>query len=159
MMNEVRFSTYTDSGEPNLYVDLHTFIKLFVNHRPVYGIGKNNIEEAFQAIIADLDAGTNINSIHRDELIKLLSTDGADGEEIQIQELEDILGKLVSETSIKNALPENITAEKFAEDVLGFEEVDENEDEDEEGADGEGYNAAGAASANASKLGVIQEEP
>jgi len=28
-------------------VDLNTFIRLFVNHRPVYGIGKNNIEEAF----------------------------------------------------------------------------------------------------------------
>ena len=51
MMNEVRFSTYTTQGEPNLHVDLNTFIKLFVNHRPVYGIGKNNIDEAFRAII------------------------------------------------------------------------------------------------------------
>ena len=53
MMNEVRFSSYTVMGEPKLSVDLDTFIKLFVNHRPVYGIGKNNIEEAFRAILAD----------------------------------------------------------------------------------------------------------
>jgi len=81
MMNEVRFSTYTDSGEPNLYVDLPTFIKLFVNHRPVYGIGKNNIDEAFNSILQDLDGDVGGNSIHREELIKLLSSEG-DGEEI-----------------------------------------------------------------------------
>jgi hypothetical protein len=53
MMNEVRFSTYTDYGQPQLEVDLDTFIRLFVNHRPVYGIGKNNIDEAFKAILED----------------------------------------------------------------------------------------------------------
>lgn len=51
MINEVRFSSYTDRGEPNLNVNLDTFIRLFVNHRPVYGIGKNNIEDAFGAIL------------------------------------------------------------------------------------------------------------
>jgi len=30
--------------------DLDTFIKLFVNHRPVYGIGKPHIEKAFESI-------------------------------------------------------------------------------------------------------------
>lgn len=30
--------------------DLDTFIKLFVNHRPVYGIGKPHIEKAFENI-------------------------------------------------------------------------------------------------------------
>jgi len=30
--------------------DLDTFIKLIVNHRPVYGIGKPHIEKAFNAL-------------------------------------------------------------------------------------------------------------
>jgi len=30
--------------------DLDTFIKLFVNHRPVYGIGKPHIEKAFNSL-------------------------------------------------------------------------------------------------------------
>jgi hypothetical protein len=34
-------------------VDLNTFIRLFVNHRPVYGIGKNNIQEAFSSLYAE----------------------------------------------------------------------------------------------------------
>lgn len=84
MMNEVRFSNYTDDGEVSHYVDLQTFIKLFVNHRPVYGIGKNNIDEAFNAIIAENEDSIGIDTIHREDLIKMLSSDGADGEEIQI---------------------------------------------------------------------------
>lgn len=32
--------------------DLDTFIRLFVNHRPVYGIGKPHIEKAFSAFLA-----------------------------------------------------------------------------------------------------------
>jgi hypothetical protein len=28
---------------------METFIRLFVNHRPVYGIGNNDIEDAFKA--------------------------------------------------------------------------------------------------------------
>ncbi len=73
MMNEVRFSTYTDRAEPNLYVELPTFIKLFVNHRPVYGIGKNNIDEAFAAILQDLDNSSgSSNAIDRDTLKSLL---------------------------------------------------------------------------------------
>jgi hypothetical protein len=36
---------------PTTHVNIDEFIRLFVNHRPVYGIGKNNIEEAFEALI------------------------------------------------------------------------------------------------------------
>jgi len=81
MQNEVRFSSYTQRGEPNLHVDLHTFIKLFVNHRPVYGIGKNNIEEAFKAILQDSDGDVGGEAVLRDELLSLLYGEG-DGEEI-----------------------------------------------------------------------------
>jgi len=63
----------------------------------------------------------------------LLSGDG-DGEEITTRELGEIMGKLVSVTNINEALPESVTSEVFAEDILGFEEVDENEEDEEEGA-------------------------
>ena len=87
-MDEVRFSSYTTMGEPNLYVNLETFIKLFVNHRPVYGIGKNNIEEAFKAIIQDEDNHeVGADNIYHDNLIKLLSDEGGAGEQIMMREL------------------------------------------------------------------------
>jgi hypothetical protein len=53
MKDEVKFSNFAETGQHVNAVDLDTFIRLFVNHRPVYGIGKNNIEEAFQALLKD----------------------------------------------------------------------------------------------------------
>jgi len=53
MTDEVKFSVFSDLGDPTTSVDLDTFIRLFVNHRPVYGIGKNNIENAFKSLTGD----------------------------------------------------------------------------------------------------------
>ena len=39
---------------------------------------------------------------------------------------------LVSERRPEDAFKEPVTADKFAEEILGFEEVDENEEEGEE---------------------------
>ena len=55
MNDEVKFSVFSDKGEQIKEVDLDTFIRLFVNHRPVYGIGKNNIEDAFRALLGDAE--------------------------------------------------------------------------------------------------------
>jgi len=51
MKDEVKFSIFSDEGKATTSVELDQFIKLFVNHRPVYGIGKNNIEDAFNTLI------------------------------------------------------------------------------------------------------------
>ena len=44
-------------GDPITTVKMDDFIRLFVNHRPVYGIGNNDIEEAFLAFTKN-DNGT-----------------------------------------------------------------------------------------------------
>jgi hypothetical protein len=51
MIDEVRYSVLTEEGQHKSHITREDFIKLFVNHRPVYGIGKNNIIEAFQALV------------------------------------------------------------------------------------------------------------
>jgi cilia- and flagella-associated protein 251 len=53
MKDEVRFSKFAETGEYIEAVDIDTFIRLFVNHRPVYGLGRHNIEEAFAALLGD----------------------------------------------------------------------------------------------------------
>ena len=45
------------------------------------------------------------------------------------QELEECLGLLVGDSNFKTALPQEIQADEFAEDILGFEEVEEIEEE------------------------------
>ena len=45
--------------------------------------------------------------------------------------MKDILSKLTGKSSEEEALLQEITAKYFAEEVLGFEEIEENEDEQE----------------------------
>ena len=127
MKDEVKFSVFSDQGDPTNHVNMDTFIKLFVNHRPVYGIGKNTIEDAFR----DLSDG-NIQ-ITRDELIGILNHDG---EMFGVEELQSAFGYLVGKEVFKEALPKDmITAEEFASELLGFEEYEEG-DEEAENAEG-----------------------
>jgi hypothetical protein len=50
MKNEIKFSKYLETGEYVTELELNTFLKLFVNHRPVYGIGKNQIADALKTL-------------------------------------------------------------------------------------------------------------
>lgn len=50
------------------------FLKLFVNHRPVYGISKNHIVTALSTLGTSKAGGEA--TISRDELIKCLTTEG-----------------------------------------------------------------------------------
>lgn len=70
--DEVKYSEYTESALPTTHVTLDRFITLFVNHRPVYGIGKNNIEEAFRDLCeGSHDANGNL-SINRNDFTSML---------------------------------------------------------------------------------------
>jgi cilia- and flagella-associated protein 251 len=75
MQNEIRFSKYIDNYKETLSeLDLDMFLKLFVNNRPVYGISKNHISNALS--ILGTMRGDGTPSISRDELMKILSTEG-----------------------------------------------------------------------------------
>jgi Ca2+-binding EF-hand superfamily protein len=122
MVDEVKNSQLAKEGIPTTHVSLDEFIKLFVNHRPVYGIGKNNIQEAFNSL---LEAAKSTNgSIMREELLNYLEKEG---EDMRVQDLEQAMLHLMGEQDLRKALLESITADYFAESILGFEEVDETE--------------------------------
>lgn len=50
MENEIKFSEFLSEGRQLEECNLKTFVALFVNHRPVYGIGKKNIEDALNIL-------------------------------------------------------------------------------------------------------------
>lgn len=148
MMDEVRFSNYSDQGEARESVTMKDFIKLFVNHRPVYGIGKNDIEQSFKDLVGE-DGGLQIS---RDDLInKLLQ----EGEFMSQDKLQYCFNYLVGERVFSKAVPKNfISAEEFASDLLGFEECEDGEEE-EEGANGaanQSFDAAGAEMGSLKKI-------
>ena len=121
IIDEVKFSSFKVQAMPTTHVGLDRFITLFVNHRPVYGIGKNNIQEAFNSLLKDL--GSSGDSIPRSEFLNALYDPAS--ETMTAQELEKDLLLLIGEQNIQVGLPQEITADAFAENILGFEEVDE----------------------------------
>ena len=108
MIDEVKYSTFTESGQKVTSFDLDTFVRLFVNHRPVYGIGKPHIEKAFGAMLG----GDPKGSIPRDELLAKMQREG---EMISVQDIQNYLYLLVGEKDFKQAIASNeINAEQFS---------------------------------------------
>jgi len=85
-----------------------------------------------------------------------------EGESIPTTELEELLLLLCADQRITGALKEEISADYFASDILGFEEVDENEIEEVDGAmDASGTNMGDTGQPGASCYAndPIPEEP
>jgi WD40 repeat protein/Ca2+-binding EF-hand superfamily protein len=116
------FEICTRFGKPQgeeIFIDFETFIRLYVNHRPVFGINKKNVEAAFSAVGADPVSGI----IDRDALFNLLRTRG---EALHPMEITNCLKSLIGDdvTGV-DVLEEKITAKAFAENLLGFEDYEE----------------------------------
>jgi Ca2+-binding EF-hand superfamily protein len=134
-IGNMTYEVSTRFGRPgievaDIQIDFETFMRLYVNHRPVFGISKRNIEAAFNAIGADPVTGI----VDRQELFTTLQQRG---EVLEAPEVDMILKSLLGDDVTLDMLEEKITAKAFAENLLGFE------DYEDEGANG---GAAAAAS-------------
>lgn len=135
---------FKEKGEARETVKIEDFIKLFVNHRPVYGIGKNDIEQAFKDLAGEdsngqISKGKYFLFKNLDELYTMLREEG---EGMTQAELERCLNYLVGEKLFSKAIKSNfVGSEEFASEVLGFEECED--DEEEVVANGDQANATG----------------
>ncbi|XP_065548317.1 cilia- and flagella-associated protein 251 isoform X2 [Lathamus discolor] len=130
MLNEVKFSNYVDTGEQVTKINLEDFIKLYVNHRPAFGLSMNKIQRAFRVLGYDNENGDKV--IDRGDLLWLLQCRGEHMTEDELALcLTTLLGKRPGgegselDTSGEAALteeeiPAEITAEIFAGDILGL---------------------------------------
>jgi len=143
MTAEVKYSKFGETGE---YVDriaFEDFVRLYVNHRPVFAVGPDQIKQAFEAmnrhepgpLARDGDNG----------LIGLLTSRG---EKMTYEELETCLQNLVGDASVSRVLDEEVDALHFAHNVLGLADGGQ-----EEGAEEQALALAGAGNATKSDWG------
>lgn len=120
-------------------MELETFVRMFINHRPVYGLTTDMIENALKFLVSDtnkIQAHLAVNEkgkkeknvtehqeeepkgLTRAEFIRLLTSEG---ERMDHEELDASLKVLLGEGSIDEILPDIIDNEFLIEKLLGFE--------------------------------------
>uniref|UniRef100_H0VLJ6 WD repeat domain 66 n=1 Tax=Cavia porcellus TaxID=10141 RepID=H0VLJ6_CAVPO len=133
MFNEIRFSEYADTGKLIDKINLPDFLKVYVNHRPPFGNTLQGIRQSLAVLGAPNAQGES--ALGREEFLELLLTRG---EHMTKEELTDCFATLLglnpegwksepaalagrgSEICLEEELPEEITAEIFASEILGL---------------------------------------
>ncbi|NXX77335.1 CF251 protein, partial [Urocolius indicus] len=133
MLNEVKFSKYVDTGEQVTQINLEDFIKLYVNHRPAFGLSMKEIQRAFQVLGYQNEHGEKV--IDRGNFLLLLQSKGEHMTEDELAQcLTTLLGKRPggggsdpdtchpsgTEALTGEEIPEEITAEIFVSHILGL---------------------------------------
>ncbi|XP_013359036.1 PREDICTED: WD repeat-containing protein 66 [Chinchilla lanigera] len=133
MFNEIRFSEYADTGKLIDRINLPDLLKVYVNHRPPFGNTLRGLRQSFAVLGTPNEQGESV--VRRDALLQLLLTRG---EHMTEEEMTDCFATLSglnpegwksepaasacrgSEISLEEELPDEITAEIFASEVLGL---------------------------------------
>ncbi len=114
MMQEARLKALAAGRDDAASITFDEFIVIYVNHRPIFGVSKEQIADAFAALSSD-PAG----ALSREALVGAL---GSHDEAIQTDELSQCVRMLIGDDNPTTALGERTDAKTFAEEVLGFQD-------------------------------------
>ncbi|KAM6931381.1 cilia- and flagella-associated protein 251 [Xenentodon cancila] len=133
MQNELKFSKYAETGKHVTDISLEDFIKLYLNHRPAFGISIDEISRAFHILGRTDNTGKPV--VLRHELLEFLQLRG---ERMTEEELKQCFARLLSlsedekeeetlcgagggaEYSGESVIPDEISMETFIHSILGL---------------------------------------
>lgn len=87
MMKQVCYGYYAETGKLREEITFEEFVRLYVNHRPAFGLTVNHAKGAFRAFVEERFAGVEDPSLTREQFIGVL------------------LGKAISEASFEDQKP------------------------------------------------------
>ncbi|XP_017831935.3 cilia- and flagella-associated protein 251 isoform X2 [Callithrix jacchus] len=133
IFNEIRFGEYVDTGKLIDKINLPDFLRVYLNHRPPFGNTLSGIHKSFEVLGYTNSKGEK--AIRREDFLRLLVTKG---EHMTEEEMLDCFASLFglnpegwksepaassvkgSEICLEEELPDEITAEIFATEILGL---------------------------------------
>ncbi|XP_032098370.1 cilia- and flagella-associated protein 251 isoform X5 [Sapajus apella] len=133
IFNEIKFGEYVDTGKLIDKINLPDFLRVYLNHRPPFGNTLSGIHKSFEVLGYTNSKGEK--AIRREDFLKLLVTKG---EHMTEEEMLDCFASLFglnpegwksepatssvkgSEICLEEELPDEITAEIFATEILGL---------------------------------------
>ncbi|XP_005089173.1 cilia- and flagella-associated protein 251 [Aplysia californica] len=134
MLNEIKYNEYVNLGQYQEDIDLGSFIKLYINHRPAFGLSPEKLLWAFQTLAESPELGKG-GYIERGDMLDLLQKKGEHMTEYELAEhLTTLLGFNREGGSceqepfdadsagsyIAENLPFDLNAEVFINEILGF---------------------------------------
>uniref|UniRef100_A0A2K5EQL6 Cilia- and flagella-associated protein 251 n=1 Tax=Aotus nancymaae TaxID=37293 RepID=A0A2K5EQL6_AOTNA len=133
IFNEIKFGEYVDTGKLIDKINLPDFLRVYLNHRPPFGNTLSGIHKSFEVLGYTNSKGEK--AIRREDFLRLLVTKG---EHMTEEEMLDCFASLFglnpkgwksepatssvkgSEICLEEELPDEITAEIFATEILGL---------------------------------------
>eukprot|EP00792_Barthelona_sp_PAP020_P007097 TRINITY_DN3105_c0_g1_i1.p1 TRINITY_DN3105_c0_g1~~TRINITY_DN3105_c0_g1_i1.p1 ORF type:complete len:923 (-),score=203.39 TRINITY_DN3105_c0_g1_i1:28-2796(-) len=100
--------TYDNEDAEN--VDLDTFLKMYVNHRPAKQVSLDHFVHAFRTISQE-----NSETLDFDRLLDVLNEHG-----MSVSETLEIMSYLMIEDNVRDVIGDKIDAKKFVEEVLAY---------------------------------------
>uniref|UniRef100_A0A3Q2Z6U6 Cilia- and flagella-associated protein 251 n=1 Tax=Hippocampus comes TaxID=109280 RepID=A0A3Q2Z6U6_HIPCM len=118
MLNEVKLGQYTETGEYITDINLAELIKLYINHRPAFGISAEELITAFE-VLGEPGGPAGKPVLDRDRMLELLQVRGEAMSEDELAECFTGLFGL-QEYTLESVIPEKISIEIFTHHILGL---------------------------------------
>nr|CCA15219.1 conserved hypothetical protein [Albugo laibachii Nc14] len=120
MLSEVKYAEFSSTTKTIHNIGLQDFVKLYINHRPVFEVDKGAIQEAFQILAGEQGGDTSISwKVLESKLLQ-------DGDQMKFIELQSCLEALIAPDyhGKKANIDSQVTADTFADKILGFEDYE-----------------------------------
>ncbi|XP_077571216.1 cilia- and flagella-associated protein 251 [Stigmatopora nigra] len=138
MLNEVKLGQYAETGEYVTDINLEELIKLYINHRPAFGISADELVRTFE-VLGKVNGQNGEPRLHRDQLLELLQFQGEAMTEDELAECFSALLGLFEvkeeespevdifksenasqEYTLESLIPEEISMDIFTRQILGL---------------------------------------